>query len=226
MKRSTAILLGATGIVLVGAWLGRTPKTDPDAEASIFTSVAECINSGTLTRETCEAEFAAARETHQSTAPRFTTQGSCEGQYGQGSCQPATIAGTSYFIPAMMGAMIASQLANQRRAQALLPPLQGAQPCAPGFTPATQPGCVVQQPRSSSGSSSGGWRSFSTAGGYSVSRSSSASPTVRVPSDAVARPAPRSSTGPIAPRPSVSSSSVSRGGFGSTASSISRSSSS
>lgn len=218
MKRSTAILLGATGVVLVGAWLGREPKREPETDALLFTSVAECLNAGALSRETCENEFAAARESHQSTAPRFTGQGECESQYGSGSCQPATIAGTSYFIPAMAGALIASHLINQRRAQALLPPLARAgATCPPGQTPQTVPGCVMR----STSSTSGGWRSFSTATGYSLNRSSSASPGLRVPSDVATRPAPRTSVGPIAPRPSISSSSVSRGGFGSTASSTS-----
>jgi uncharacterized protein YgiB involved in biofilm formation len=220
MKRSTAILLGATGVVLVGAWLGREPKREPEADALVFASVAECLNAGALSREACENEFAAARESHQSTAPRFTSANECESQYGSGSCQPATIAGTSYFIPAMAGALIASQLINQRRAQALLPPLTSAgATCPPGQTPQTVPGCVMR-------STSGSGRSFSTVSGYSFNRTSSASPAIRVPSDVATRPAPRTSVGPVTPRSSTSSTTVSRGGFGSTAATTSSSSSS
>lgn len=229
MKRSSAILLGASGVILVGAWLGRS-QPESEAAASIYTSVAECANAGVLSRDTCESEFAAAAEAHTTRAPRFTGQAECEAQYGTGSCRSTTIAGTSYFIPAMVGFLVANHLANRRQAQGLLPPLASQQRCAPGFTPQTQPGCVVA-PRSSSGSSSsGGWSSFSTTSGHSVSRSSSASPSVRVPRAATVPSAPRTSVGPVVSRSSsssaVRSSSVSRGGFGTTARSTSSSSSS
>jgi uncharacterized protein YgiB involved in biofilm formation len=223
MKRSTAIILGASGVILGAAWLGSS-SPEPETEASIYANVAECINAGVLSRDTCETEFAAARENHTTRAPRFTGQRDCEAQYGSGSCQPATIAGTSYFIPAMAGFLVATHLANRRQAQALLPPLTSQQTCAPGQTPQTQPGCVV---RSSGGSSSaGGWRSFSTSSGYAVNRSSAASPRVTLPSSVTTLPSPRTSTGPVTARtPSASSSTVSRGGFGSTGRSVSSSSS-
>lgn len=222
MKRSSMIFLGATGLLIAGAWLGRSggPVSDTD-KAEIYESLSACIAGNTLTREQCQAEFAAAEEKHLKEAPRFTAQGDCEAQYGAGQCKPATIAGTSYFLPALAGMMVAQRLLGQRQPQALLPPLRSQQACPPGFTPQTQPGCVAPRSTSSSSSSSssGGWRSYSTAGGAAVSRNASQPGPVTVPRTAT--------TGRgTAPSASTSSSTVSRGGFGSSASSFSSSSSS
>lgn len=220
MKRSSMIFLGATGILIAGAWLGRsTGPLGTEEKANIYDNVNACIVANVLTRNQCEAEFAAAREKHLTEAPRFQNSGACEAQYGSGQCQPATIAGTSYFLPVMAGILAGQMLANRRPAQALLPPLRNQQSCAPGFTPATQPGCVV--PRSSSSSSSSNWRSYSTAGGAAISRNTSGPSTVTVPRGTVTT---RSTSGPSSA--AAPSSSVTRGGFGSTARSTSASSSS
>nr|MCU0820015.1 DUF1190 domain-containing protein [Beijerinckiaceae bacterium] len=144
MKRSSMIFLGATGLLIAGAWLGRSggPVSDTD-KAEIYESLSACVTANAMTRDQCESEFAAAQEKHLKDAPRFPARAECEAQYGSGQCQPATIAGTSYFLPALAGVMIAQRLLGQRQPQALLPPLRAQQTCAPGFTPATQPGCVV-----------------------------------------------------------------------------------
>ncbi|MBN8534881.1 MAG: DUF1190 domain-containing protein [Rhizobiales bacterium] len=221
MKRSSMIFLGATGILVAGAWLGRsTGPLGHDEKANIYDDVNACITAQVLTRDQCEAEFAAARERHLAEAPRFSSASTCETQYGSGQCQPATIAGTSYFLPVMAGILAGQMLVNRRPAQALLPPLRTQQPCAPGFTPATQPGCLVQR-SSSTSSGVGGWRSYSTSSGGAISRNTSGPTTVTVPRGTVTtRSTTGSSTG------SASSSGISRGGFGSTARSTSASSSS
>jgi hypothetical protein len=221
MKRSSMIFLGATGILVAGAWLGRsTGPLGHDEKANIYDDVNACVTAQVLTRDQCEAEFAAARGRHLSEAPRFSNSAACESQYGSGQCQPATIAGTSYFLPVMAGILAGQMLANRRPAQALLPPLRTQQPCAPGFTPATQPGCVVQR-SSSTTSSGGGWRSYSTSSGSALSRNTAGPTTVTVPRGTVTT---RSNTGSSTINsPSFS---VTRGGFGSTARSTSASSSS
>lgn len=221
MKRSSMIFLGATGILVAGAWLGRsTGPLGNDEKANIYDNVDACVAANVLTRSECEAEFVAARTKHLSEAPRFSSSGACETQYGAGQCQPATIAGTSYFLPVMVGMMVAQRLMNQRQGQALLPPLANQQACAPGFTPATQPGCVVQ--RTASGSAgAAAWRSYSTTRGTSISRNATGPATVTLPRTVTA---PRSTSGSTTT--SAPSSSVSRGGFGSTARSFSTSSSS
>ncbi|MGL5447796.1 MAG: DUF1190 domain-containing protein [Rhabdaerophilum sp.] len=221
MKRSSMILLGATGILIAGAWLGRsTGPLGHDDKANVYEDINACISANVLTRDQCEAEFAAARERHLAEAPRFSSAQTCESQYGSGQCQPATIGGTSYFLPVMAGMLVAQRLMNQRQGQALLPPLRSQQACAPGFTPATQPGCVVQRTGSTSSTGGAGWRSYSTSSGAAVSRNTSGPSTVTVPRSTTA---PRSTSGPST---SPSSSGISRGGFGSTARSTSSSSSS
>ncbi len=224
MKRSSMIFLGATGLLIAGAWLGRSggPVSDTD-KAEIYESLSACVTANAMTRDQCESEFAAAQEKHLKDAPRFTARGDCEAQYGSGQCQPATIAGTSYFLPALAGVMIAQRLFGQRQPQALLPPLRAQQPCAPGFTPATQPGCVMPRSTSSSGGTAGGWRSYSTAGGSTISRDASRSGPITVPRTVTTG----RGTAPSATTTSTSSqsSTVSRGGFGSTARSTSSSSS-
>lgn len=240
MKRSHAIALGATGIILAGAWLG-SGKNEASADAAIYGDVNECIRAGALNREQCETQFAEAEKSHLATAPKFANTSECEMQYGAGQCKPATFNGASVFVPAMIGMLVANHLTNRRQAQALLPPQNGIPVCPPGQTPQSMPGCVAPRQgstTSSSSSSGGGWRSYSTASGHSVSRDTSAGQTrVQVPAQAAAAPSPRTSLGAVAPRTSsvtsarsssssASSNTVSRGGFGSTARSTSSSSSS
>ncbi len=264
MKRSHAILLGATGIVLAAGYFGsgkqRIDEGEKATDARIYASLDECLKAhqgwaaplpqtaGTPAplsagQSDCQRDFAEASQKHVQTAPKFTSQSDCEAQYGSAQCRPATFNGTSVFVPAMVGFMVANALNNARNPQALLPPLRGGTQCQPGQTPETQPGCTAP-PRSSSSSSSSGssgrsssWSSFSTASGHTVSRDMAkpANQSVSVPGSAASAPAARSSLGAVAAKPSsfsrsssgssFSSSSTSRSGFGSTGRSISSSSS-
>ncbi len=256
MKRSHKIALGATGIILAGAWLGSGSNErvagpeETGADAKIYASLDECLaaNRGFMTPKIvngqlvnekspeqikCEADFKVAQANYEKTAPKFSSQNECEGQYGAGQCRSSSFNGASVFIPAMVGFMVANYLSNNRTPQALLPARQaGAVPCPPGVTPVQQPGCLMPRQASSSSNSSSGWRSYSTSSGHTVSRDTSkpANSPTKVPSAAAAAPAARTSLG-AAPTRSVSSISrsattTSRGGFGSTSHSISRSSSS
>lgn len=260
MKRSHAILLSATGIVLaagyfVGGGKQRLDEGEKPADARIYASLDECMKahqgwgaplppSGgpaplSAGQADCQRDFAEATQKHVQTAPKFTSQSDCEAQYGSAQCRPATFNGTSVFVPAMIGFMVANALNNARNPQALMPPLRGSTQCQPGQTPETQPGCTAP-PRSGTSSGSSGrsssWSSFSTASGHTVSRDMNkpANQSVPVPGSAAAAPAARSSLGAVAARPSsftrsssssYSSSSTSRSGFGSTGRSISSSSS-
>lgn len=222
MKRSTMLMLGATGVLVAGAWLGRsTGPLGQEEPANIYDSVSACITANAMSREACETEFQAASDRHLKDAPRFTAQNQCEAEYGAGQCKPATIAGTSYFLPALAGFMVAQRLMNQRQAQPLLPPRAGQQPCPPGATAATHPACAPRSTTSSSSGAGAAFRSYSTTRGASVSRSTSSSRVI----------VPRSTgttAGTVSRSPSSAGSvpSVSRGGFGSTARSTSSSSSS
>jgi uncharacterized protein YgiB involved in biofilm formation len=261
MKRSHKIALGATGVILAGAWLGSSGNQhispsgsiDPGTDVRIYASVDECLaaNKSFIPRTTaggvpkfdekspeqlkCEVDFKEASENHIKNAPKFTAQPECEQQYGAGQCRSASFNGNPVFVPAMVGFMVGNYFANRRTPQALLPPRQaGAMPCPPGITPAMQPGCLMPRQQSSSSSSSGSWRSYSTSSGHTVSRDTSkpANTATRVPSGAAATPAARTTFGAApthALRSTTSTSSrstTSRGGFGSTSRSIFRSSSS
>ncbi len=251
MKRSHAIALGATGLIVAGVWLGQSgnsrvdssaPTADPGQDVQVFASVDECRKARNpfpfANRDSsgqpipsepelaCEREFKAASETHVASAPKFADQKACETQYGANQCRPATFNGAAVFVPAMVGFMVANYLSNQRTPQALLPPRQmGAAPCPPGVTPQQMPGCLMpRQASSSSSSSSGGWRSWSTSSGHTVSRSESApaSAPVRVPSDAASAPAARTALGAAPARSAFTSSSSSSRSSSSSSSSVSR----
>lgn len=280
MKRSHAIALGATGIILAGAWLGGSgnqrvdssaPAADSGTDARIFTSLDECLQAnrplipdwkhpdGTTAKPgdkgpgqlICDSDFKAATEKHVTTAPKFAKEDECAKEYGAGQCRSTTFNGTSVFVPAMVGFMVANYLSNQRNAQALLPARQGgAIPCPPDVTPVQQPGCLM--PRQSTTNTTRHWRSYSTSSGHTVSHDTSmpAGVPAKVPTGAASAPVARTSLGaaPVhaltAPRSastssssrsswfgsssrsssSSSSSSVSRGGFGSSGRSMSSSS--
>ncbi|KAF0231243.1 MAG: hypothetical protein FD175_1112 [Beijerinckiaceae bacterium] len=178
MKRSHAIALGATGLIVAGVWLGQSgntriesgdPAADTGKDVQVFANVEECKKARNpfpmLNRDasgnvipseaelSCEREFKAASDTHVAAAPKFADAKACETQYGANQCRPASFNGASVFVPAMVGFMVANYLSNQRTPQALLPPRQvGAAPCPPGVTPAQMPGCLM--PRQNTGSTS------------------------------------------------------------------------
>ena len=224
MKRSHAIALGATGIIVAGAWLGngstRVGDDTPTVEAGIYADAAECISAGVLTRDVCEAEFKKATEAHVAAAPKYADKATCEAQYGASQCRTTTFNGASVFVPAMIGMLVANHLSNQRQSQPLYPQAGAMPPCQPGMTPQTQAGCSPT-------------RSYSTSSGSTIFRSSGISAAAtRVPTSAVTAPVARSSIIPSGtPRSTptsspASSNSVARGGFGSTGHATSSSSSS
>jgi uncharacterized protein YgiB involved in biofilm formation len=254
MKRSHKIMLGATGIILAGAWLGSgnekvSAPSDPGADARIYTNLDECMKANrgfaapkfvngqlievkSSEQSKCEEDFRVATENHEKIAPKFAKQAECETQYGAGQCKSTLMNGTSVFLPVMAGVMVANYLSNRHNAQALLPARQaGAVPCPPGVTPVQQPGCLMPRQASSSSGRTSYWHSYSTSSGHTVSRDMSkpANVSTKVPSAAAGLPSVRTSLG-AAPTRSVStyrsSSSTSRGGFGSTSRSVFRSSSS
>lgn len=231
MKRSHAIFLGATGIILAGAWFGRSKPVETK-DVAMYHDVDECIRAQVLSGDVCREQFREASERHVTQAPKFTSQSACEVEYGANQCKSALFNGASVFVPAMLGFMVANHLSAGRQAQALLPPMRRAQPCPPGMTPETQPGCYAPRQSSSTTSSrsSTGWSSWSTSDGDTVSRSNSnTSGVAKVPAAAAAAPAARTTFGRVSPRTHYSgsrgfSSSTSRGGFGSSARSSSSSS--
>ncbi len=88
MKRSRSIRLALLGTVgLVG--LAGCDDTPVASEGQFFRDASECRK--VLDAASCESQFAAARQEHVKSAPRFTTKEQCEAQFGAANC---TTAGT------------------------------------------------------------------------------------------------------------------------------------
>jgi uncharacterized protein YgiB involved in biofilm formation len=203
MKRSTQIGLAAVGVVLV-ATIWASSGSDEE-ESLVYNNLAECRAGGQLSSSQCEQRFNEASANHLRDAKKFTSTSACETEYGSGSCRSAVWNGAQVIVPALAGIMLARSFAQGGgAAQPLLPPTQQA--CPPG-----SPAQECQQARSSSSSSGGGY------GGRSSSSSSRAYSTT-------------SGAALVARSGTVSgvstTSTTSRGGFGSTSRSYSSSSSS
>lgn len=204
MKRSTQIGLAAVGVVLVANIWGNSGADEEDS--LVYNNLAECRASGQLSSSQCEQRFNEASANHLRDAKKFTSTAACETEYGSGSCQSAVWNGAQVIVPALAGIMLARSLAQGGgTAQPLLPPTRQA--CPPGSQ-----ALECQQARSSS--SSGGGGSY---GGRSSSSSSRAYSTT-----SGAALVARSGTVSGVSRTST----VSRGGFGSTSRSFFSSSSS
>lgn len=204
MKRSTQIGLAAAGVVLVATIWANSGSDEEDS--LVYNNLAECRAGGQLTSAQCEQRFNEASANHLREAKKFTSTSACEAEYGSGSCQSAVWNGAQVIVPALAGIMLARSLAQGGgTAQPLLPPTRQA--CPPG-----SPAQECQQARSSS-SSSGGY-----GGGSRSSSSSSRAYSTTSGAALVAR------SGTVSGARSATT--VSRGGFGSTARSYSSSSSS
>ena len=203
MKRSTQIGLAAAGVVLVATIWGNSGD-DTQEDSLVYNNLAECRTAGQLSSSQCEQRFNEASANHLRDAKKFTSTSACETEYGAGSCRSAVWNGAQVIVPALAGIMLARSFSQGGgAAQPLLPPTQQA--CPPGGQAQE-----CQQARSSSSSGGGGYgggrssssRAYSTTSGAAlVARSGSVSGV-------------------------ASTSTTSRGGFGSTARSYSSSSSS
>jgi uncharacterized protein YgiB involved in biofilm formation len=227
MKRSEKVVIGTIGAIAVaGLWPTTKPKEEP-ADAFVYASVEACRQGGQITISECNEAWASASDQNLGTAQKFTDIADCEKAHGGGECRLATWDGQSVFVPAMIGYMIARQSvaggAFKTTAQPLYPASATTRACVPGADPQLRPDCAPAASRSGTGSSGSSGSSsssssrsqtrwFRTAAGHLIVdylRPSTSRGTTTVP---------RSST--VAP--SVRTSIVSRGGFGSTARSISR----
>jgi uncharacterized protein YgiB involved in biofilm formation len=203
MKRSSQIGLAAVGVILVATVWSMT--SDDPQENLVYDSLSDCRAAGQLTAQQCETAFSEATAARLKDAPKFQSQSACETQYGASGCSSASIGGAQYFIPALAGFMLARDLSGGQ-AQPLMPPTASA--CPPG---SALPEC--QQARSSSSGSSG------SSGSYAGSRSRAYSTTSGRSITAAFSSGSRSGS-------AASTSTSSRGGFGSIARSFSSHSSS
>jgi uncharacterized protein YgiB involved in biofilm formation len=101
MKRSRHVAL----VLLAGSLAACDDKPKED---TVFQTMADCRK--VYDEAVCRQKFDEAARLHEQSAPRFQTQAQCEALYGAGACTPTNVGGGSWFIPAMMGFMIARAL--------------------------------------------------------------------------------------------------------------------
>jgi uncharacterized protein YgiB involved in biofilm formation len=207
VKRSEYIILGAAGLIIVAAFWPKTEKPGDNGEPLVFATPQDCKTGGSFTAAECDEQWAKASQAQLAAAPKFSDNAACEASHGAGQCRPATSSANSLFVPAMAGFMLARQFSGGPPVgQPLYPTRQ--QPCPPGVDASQRPDCTAANRSSSSGGSSG------TSSGRSSSSYRTGSGQVLVPfaggGGRVSSPSSYSSP---------ASSTTSRGGFGSTASS-------
>ena len=114
MKKSRSVQL-----VLLGSASAAFAACDDGgalpASAQFYPTVAECIaDHGTAP---CEDAKAVADSTQAAEAARFSQKQECEQEYGVGNCETRQAAGSSFFMPMMMGYMMGNMMNGGRYAQ-------------------------------------------------------------------------------------------------------------
>jgi uncharacterized protein YgiB involved in biofilm formation len=200
-KRSNVVWLGIAGIGAGTVILGElsSSSSDDPISADLFQSTAECIVSGRYPVADCDRAFSEADRQQRQAAPRYATREDCAAEFGGAACTPvATQAGdpgggaSQFFAPAMAGFLIGSAAG-----------VLSAQPAAPVYRScAADSSSANCQSSTGSGGGGGGGR-FYTGSGYSVTSNGT-----------------RASVMPAAFSPPAATT-LSRGGFGARAMSVS-----
>jgi uncharacterized protein YgiB involved in biofilm formation len=110
MKRSTRVSLVLVASVSAAAMLSGC-EAAPDQIADnggTFTNMAECV--AVYDQQTCQAAQQLANKEHVENAPKFNNQAACAAEYGADMCRPASAYGGSsnQFVPLMLGYMLGS----------------------------------------------------------------------------------------------------------------------
>lgn len=79
----------------------------------IYTSLDECDQENPEATNQCLAAYESALEEHNRTAPKFSSEGDCEYEFGSNRCQYVQSSSGSFFMPFMAG-YIVSQLMQPR----------------------------------------------------------------------------------------------------------------
>ena len=114
MKKSRSVrlvLLGSASAALAACDDGGALPTT----AQFYPTVNECVADHGA--PTCEDAKAVADRTQAAEAPRFAQQQACEQEYGVGNCETRQAAGSSFFMPMMMGYMMGSMMGGNRFSQ-------------------------------------------------------------------------------------------------------------
>ncbi|MGF1526821.1 MAG: DUF1190 domain-containing protein [Candidatus Competibacterales bacterium] len=91
---------------------------EPEFDGVVFANAEECEIHFTLREQPdlaaqCADYFALSQETHDESAPKYTSLAACEAQHGDGQCEASQVhSGGSFFMPFMAGYLMA-QFANR-----------------------------------------------------------------------------------------------------------------
>lgn len=106
-KRTTAITLAVLGAGAVGLYFYARSGGIPEGTPQVFTTVEQCVLSGTHGNGVCEAQWNEASRVHDRAAPAYDSMAACEQAHGGGKCiRPATpedAARAAKYIPMMGG---------------------------------------------------------------------------------------------------------------------------
>jgi uncharacterized protein YgiB involved in biofilm formation len=112
MKRSRSIelaLMGAVPLLLAGC-------DDSDSRgqtALLYEDLQSCIADGQVSADVCQKGYEQALDAEKS-GPRFSSLAACEDEYGYSRCHPMYEGGSSWFIPAAAGFLIARAMDSNR----------------------------------------------------------------------------------------------------------------
>ncbi len=137
MKRSTQLaLVSVVGIGAVAYYLNSGEAEVETTDSTLYTSQSDCLNAG-VDAGICAAQFGEAYRAHAAAAPRFESKEDCERDFGAGKCEAAAPQGStatsgsgSYFMPMMMGFMVARMMQGTQPYSTQ--PLYGCPGGAPG----------------------------------------------------------------------------------------------
>ena len=118
MKRSYSFrmaLLGAGAIGLAACGEGKE-------EALTYVSVEACSSAGVQDEATCRVEFENAQAQHANVAPRYSSQNSCQGDFGFNNCRVHRTSTGSIWLPLMVGYMMAPRIGSSVYTQPLYRP--------------------------------------------------------------------------------------------------------
>ena len=76
-------------------------------EALTYESVEACVDAGIQDATACNTEFATAQARHNDVAPRYNEASSCYSDFGYNRCERTRTSSGSFWLPFMVGYMIA-----------------------------------------------------------------------------------------------------------------------
>ena len=99
-KTAAIALVGAVAIYFLILASG-----EDEEQVLVYETVEECVASGENAENECREEFAKAEKLHEEVAPRYAQESQCRSRYD--GCYQRNSGGSSFFVPFMLGYMLA-----------------------------------------------------------------------------------------------------------------------